>query len=218
MNTKNKIFKCLLLGCMLFFLSMNIFPLIVANRLSLAYEEQGTNRVSLNESLEGLIIDGGGFYMEATGYINQILKIAELQNTNGIDYGALELALADSLTNLQKAKIAYERLISEASNTPYNNMVLTALKSFPYDNFRLSEGVNAIIFDKLELLLKEGDITGILKNIYHDFISLEVLLLNLRNELLTRKSLNSITVMELNELTSNLSLFGSYVARIFSKF
>jgi hypothetical protein len=190
----------------------------MANRLSVAYSEPGIMLATTNNSIEDLIIEGAGFFLTGSGNISQVLNTIELQDTNGFDSVAFDSAMNTALSNIQKAKDTYGQLIQKATTTPYNTTVLNALKSFPYDDLRLSEGLNNAIFDEVETYLRAGDINGILKRTYSQLEAIEVLLNNLKTTVLSDKSVDPTIAMRLNDTTTSLLLFGSYVARVFAKF
>lgn len=167
-------------------------------------------------SIEDYIVEGGGYYLKANSAIQTLLQMVEWQDFQGMDYNELQHVLDKAISNMYGAIFAYQILILKAEGTPYNEDVLKKLAEFDYQSFMEENRLNPYIFGEVEGYLKNGDITGIFRRTYFKFIDI-VSRLYLIDAAISHNSLPGINVFrELNETAADVSIFGSYTARVFS--
>ena len=209
-----KLFIGSLIFGMLFF---NSFSRIKNNGSGGGYEEEDDEKVNgMNITIETYISEGGGYYLSANSDIQTILKTIELQDIQSIDFIELNNVLDKAISKMRNAILTYENLIKKAESTPYNEYVLSLLEDFDYTNFMIEKGLNSVVFMEVEGYLKEGDITGIFKNTYNSFTDI-LEMLNLIKVEISKNNIPELSIFwRLNETLSESSLFGSYVARVFS--
>lgn len=220
MSLKNKILISKVLVFLIFtiFINIDLYSVINCNGAGGVYdcgEESGDSRTH-SISIEYYIVEGGGYYLKANSAIQKLLQMVEWQEMHGIDYNELQHALDKAIRNMHYAIFTYQQLIYIAEATPYNEEVLQKLAEFDYPAFMEENRLNPYIFRDVEGYLKYGDITGIFRRNYLSFIEM-VSRLYLIDAGISQTSLPGIDVFrELNEIAANVSIFGSYTARVFS--
>jgi hypothetical protein len=220
MRLKNKIFITkVLVGILItIVINFNLYPYINCNGAGGVYEdgeESGDSRTH-SISIEAYIVEGGGYYLKANSAIQKLLQMVEWQEMHGMDYNEFQHVLDKAIRNMHYAIFTYQQLIYKAEATPYNKDMLRKLVEFDYPAFMEENRLNPYIFRDVEEYLKYGDITGIFWRTYFNFIDI-VSRLYLIDAGISQNSLPGINVFrEINEIAANVSIFGSYVARIFS--
>jgi hypothetical protein len=217
MNRKHLILKVFTGICTLFMIGMNAYPFICFNGAGGGYDGGGGGGiVKYSDTVEDYIVKGGGYFLKADSDIKIILRMVELQDLQGIDYREMQTVVNSALENMNNAKQAYEALIQKAGITPYNQAVTAILKNFDYETFRKENGLNRVIFSRVQKFLQMGDITGIFKHTYSRYLEIKILL-NVIRPFVYRNRLPELSIFwRLNENTACVSSFGSYVTRIFS--
>ncbi|UCH92706.1 MAG: hypothetical protein JSV88_20750 [Candidatus Aminicenantes bacterium] len=162
---------------------------------------------------------GAGYFLKANSDIQILLRQVELQDSLdslGIDYVGMQVTVNSALENMINAKQSYELLIQKAETTPYNQAVIDTLKDFAYDAFMQENGLNRVIFEKVRSFLQKGDITGLFKYTYSRYLEIIELLKIVQQDVSQDKLPGLPVFWQLNETTADISIFGSYAARIFA--
>ena len=194
----------------------NLFSRISCNGSGGGYDnQQGVEGFSALSPIEGLVIDGAGYYLRGNFYIQTFLNRVELQDVKDIDYNELKRLIDDALENISNARFTYERLVETAASTPYHPVISHRLKTFDYETFMRENRLNEAAFKQIAGYLSRGDITGSFKHVLNRIKSIEILLFIAGINI----DYNHIPPLEicwkLNELCAGVSLFCSYSARIF---
>jgi hypothetical protein len=198
-------------------LSTKAYSYIWSNGAGGGYEDPPAEGQSVvRNSIESYIIMGAGFYFDAVSGIHKVLKMVELQDTNGINENDFNQILENTLLNMQNAITTYNELVIRAELTPYKESVLETLKEFPYDEFMVQNGLNRDVFNDVEDYLYKGDITGVFKRTHARLVRIDAMLNMVKNEFALNKDVSIPNLWQLNETTAQLSLFGSYTARVFA--
>jgi hypothetical protein len=220
MRLKNKRFiSKVLFGILItIVVNFNLYPFINCNGAGGGYEggeDSGEGRTN-SISIEDLIVEGGGYYLKANSAMQTLLQMVEWQDFQGMDYNELQHVLDKAISNMHSAIFAYQRLILKAEVTPYNEDVLQKLSEFDYQSFMEENRLNPYIFGEVEEYLKYGNITGIFQRTYFNFFDIANRLYVI-DAGISQNSLPDIKIFrELNETAAELSIFGSYTARVFS--
>jgi hypothetical protein len=220
-NKKNRYLLTILMGTVVIMVfGGNLLAIIHVNGSGGGYGAPPTDgdgySIASNE-IEGYVIEGAGYYLEAKSSLEDILNRVEFKDVKGIDYDELSLLVDNALVKIQAAAAIYEQLIVIAEKTPYNQEVIGHLKSFDYYKFMEENSLIPAIFKEAALYLSRGDITGIYTHTYQSMKAIEALLLTVKKAL-SLGTLPGIPVFwQLNEQCCRTSLFGSYCARVFQK-
>ncbi|MCX6584927.1 MAG: hypothetical protein NT166_32545 [Candidatus Aminicenantes bacterium] len=205
---------CIVLFTLL--VGMNLYGLVNCNGAGQGYEGPGRSLTTENSAIDGYIIDAAGFYFAAKSDIEGFLRSIELQDSQGLDYKGLNILLARAMANMKAAIAAYEALIREAENTPYNDDVQVKLKTFDYVGFMSFFRLNPFIFEEAAICLKKGDITGVFKKNHSRLVHILELLQVIYGQTSLDKLPGLSIIWQLNEECCEASMFGSYVVRIFT--
>jgi hypothetical protein len=212
--SKHPIFTVSLVCIFMLFSNNILLSRIFSNGSGTGYGDPGEEGAASNATIESMIIEGAGYYLMCDSYIKSLLNRIELQDLNEIDYQEMQELINKALENITNARITYEKLVNKADATSYNPVVIEQLKSFDYKTFMIENRLNDVVFKQVEIYLSAGDITGTLKHVLLNIKEIEKLLVSVQ----TVTGLSRIEPFwKLNELCSELSLFGSFVARVFYK-
>jgi hypothetical protein len=208
--------KCLMgaIALILFVFNINLYSLICSNGSGRGYEGVG-NSVT-GSSIESYIVDGAGFYLNAKLDIETILRLIELKDIQGLDYKILNMVVDSAISDIKTAIGTYDVLIQEASNTPYDEEIQKKLITFDYSSFMLLNGLNKTTFSAVSGFLKYGDITGSFKKTHLDMKNILAMLQTIKGATALNRLPDLSIIWRLNESCCEVSLFGSYVARVFS--
>ena len=222
MKQKHRIFTGLLAAFTAIIFVGNVYPFINFNGAGGGYgssgqgESPGIQAVEY-QSIEYYIQAAGTYYLEGNSHIQTLLKLVEQQDLHGIDYSMLQSEIKRALVSMQMAKDTYGQLIRKAEATPYNETVLLQLRDFDYESFMEKNGLNPVLFNLARQYLQNGDITGMFKRTHADVTVMIDLLVKIR-DIVSQYSLPYISLFrQLNETQALSSVFGSYVARVFSE-
>ena len=166
-------------------------------------------------SMEILVIEGVGYFLQTHAKVQTLLNMLELQDIKAIDYIELNKLVESSLIAIINARITFEELIKIAEETPYNLEVIEQLNKFDYNAFLNEYRLNPSIFGILRDYLVKGDITGTYKYSYGNIRRIEQLLFTIQSSISGNRMPGLVFFWRLNELFAEETLFGSYSARIF---
>ena len=170
----------------------------------------------INNTIEGYITMGAGYYLDANTKFQEYLTMVEMQDIRGVDFFAMKKTAGDSLVNMENAVTIYMVLIKQAEVTPYNDTVTARLKDFDYRSFMLENNLVPSVFAEAAGYLQKGDITGLLKKAHNDLVEIAAGLKAIDEELSLNRVPRLSQLWQLNETFSRVSLFGSYTARVFA--
>jgi hypothetical protein len=220
MKTNNTFFlKFFVLIIILIVAQSNTFPIIYCNGAGGGYGEGGGGEGAVlgGNLIEAYIIEGAGHYLEAYSTILYFFNRVELANESSMDFFLWQSILSKSITQMNRAAAAYDLLIREAEETPYNEAVLLKLKNFDYNQFRVDCGLKIEVFREVESYLQTGDITGAFKRIRSSFKEIISRLKSMHEEVSQNKMPALSSLCDLNELCSSTLQFGQYISRMFYK-
>jgi hypothetical protein len=116
---------------------------------------------------------------------------------------------------MQQARDTYKILKETAEITPYNPVVIEALKKFDYDRYGVINWLNKEIFAQVKSYLIDGRVTGIYGKLHTDMNTM-IYLLKLIKKYVDLNLFPPVKVVrKLNQTYSSALLFGQYVAGVF---
>jgi hypothetical protein len=192
------------------------FPYIKNNGAGGGYGGDGESMDGKNMPIENYIVEGAGHFLRTKKDIQELLEIVELQDVQGVNFENMNRVVDNALLNINHAIETYDNLIETAESTPYNETVLSKLRYFNYFGYMIENGLNWIVFNKVEAYLRNGNITGVFKHSRSMFLEVRQLLNNIKEELSMQRLPEISVFWKLNETCDEISLFGSYVARVFA--
>jgi hypothetical protein len=205
----------LVFACAVLVFNLNCFGYIYQNKAGDGYGGGEGFTAESGPTIEDLIIQGGANYLEASKYVQDVLRLVELQDSGEFDFDRLNMALENALESITGAIDTYGALIIKAEATPYNEAFIAKLKAMDYYRFREMNGLNKVIFKSVSVYLKNGDITGLFRETYRGFIELRSKMESIKTSISSNTLPEISRFWELNESFAQISLMGSYAARIF---
>ncbi|UCH94931.1 MAG: hypothetical protein JSV88_32405 [Candidatus Aminicenantes bacterium] len=212
-DTKNvSILKIFMVITAVMLFSINSFSLWYANGSGGAYEGGGDNETT---SIDQFIVEGAGYFLDSYAYTLRFMREVELSANRELNYPELRQLLNSALFNMEQARSTYMLLKETADNTPYNPVVIEALKNFNYDLFRESNGLNHEIFTDVKSYLIKGQVREIYGKLLSDMENMINLLQTVKKKIDKNLFPPVNTVRQLNQTYSVSLLFGQYTSGVF---
>jgi len=167
-------------------------------------------------SIEMLVVEGAGYYLNAQTDIMSFLHRMEMSGKYNVNLFELNTILLRALNNMYMAAATYDLLISTAEVTPYNETIIMKLKNFNYEQYMLEQGMNPSIFKEVEAYLGQGDITGMYRQIRANLKDIIEILKSIKSDVSIFKMPPLSRVWQLNEMCFHTLIFGQYAARVFA--
>jgi hypothetical protein len=111
-------------------------------------------------TLKTYVVESAGYFLKSHAAFQQFLYCVEMSESSGADSADLKSTLYSAIENMEKARAAYATLKTASEKLPYNHEMIDQLLKFDYESFRLKNGLNEPIFEKLRAFLGKGDIAG----------------------------------------------------------
>lgn len=166
-------------------------------------------------TISALIIDGARYFFNS--YSDQLIFLnkIEMSEVVGVNFNDLREMLYRSIENMELAKDTYTDLVKNATVTPYKLAVIERLKKLDYENFQNRNGLNGIIFKKVEHYLAKGDVTGFFCKVLVDSETILDMLYVLK-EVVDKDQLPlNRDIWKLAQAYSEFHLAGQYAAQVF---
>ncbi len=218
---KKNLFLTLFIGVLTLLINMNVYSAIWSNGSGRGGyggggDSGGRIACPANNLIEDYIIQASGYYLSANSYVQKLLELVELKDIQDLDFNELEILLDNAISRMTAAEMTYEMLISVAEVTPYNETTQVKLKAFDYDFFMIENKLIESVFDTLKGYLKEGNITGCYRWSHSKFKDIKGMLISIKSEI-SQDRLPEISLFRsLDNIICETSLFGSYLASVFS--
>ena len=210
--------RLILIFVLSLFVSMSLFGVVFGNHSDSSYDgDEVIEKLSNKQSqLKTMIILGAGHFLNSSAGFQQLLQRVEMDELTGSNYDDLRLILNNVIASLESAKATYYELKTLAAGLPYNQIVIDSLKSFDYTGFKTNNGLNNVIFSRVELLLSGGNVTGVYEEIFSKTAELLELLYAVKKSV-DNDIFPGITLLwKINQGYFDTLLFGQYVAMIFN--
>ncbi len=211
---KQTILRIFLVVFILFFLKANVFGVIWANDTDSGFEDPGGNK-GTTITIRQYVIEGAGYFLDSYSFTLLFLNKIELAELDGMDYTKLGEILSQAIDNMSSARSTYVNLKQKADITPYNQLVITALMNFNYDEFQQTNALNSVIFDPVRTYLKKGDIRGIYNYLLLNIEEILNLLTWIKAEVDANVFPGISNTWKLNHTNSQSLVFGQYVSMVF---
>ena len=166
-------------------------------------------------TIKDCIASGAEFFLDSYSNTLLFMKKTESSSFEDLNYEELGTILDRALSSMNLANEAYVELKQAADHTPYNPVVINALRNYNYDNFRESTPVNDAVFTEVKMYLLNGDIRGVYGKILADTDNIVNLLKKVKSSVDEGKFPSLNDVWNLNQAFFNTLLFGGYVAKVF---
>ncbi len=162
--------------------------------------------------VENLVIDGGTHFLNANrDFLNLLAKVEQSANADVPGESILESIECASL-EIEHAISLYGELC--LLKIEYDQPTLDKLKTFDYQGFRETYDLNQVIFKKVEMFLKAGDIIGVYKSFYDDLSIISRQLNEIRAGF---PKIDFLGCYSVNQIFHKSGLFSQYVAMVFKQ-
>ena len=212
---KFTILKILLVTAALMILNINSFSYWYANSAGNAFNVGGEGVGASTDRINQYTAEGAGYFLDSYSYTLQFMRKVELAGQLELNYPELDQLLDSALMNMEQARAAYKLLKETADQTPYNPGVIEALKSFNYDLYGETNGLNKEIFTGVKSYLSKGQVREIYGKLMADMETMIHLLQAVKKNIDNKLFPPVVTVRQLNQTYSTSLLFGQYVAGVF---
>lgn len=214
---KFTILRILMVIIALSIFNTNSFSLWVSNGSETAYNggDEYSDTSKSTSQISQYIVEGAGYFLDSYSYTLRFMRKVELAGSRELNYPELGQMLDAALVNMQQARDTYILLKETADITPYNPVVIEALKNFNYDLYCEINGLNKEIFTAVKSYLINGQVTGTYVKLLSDMGPMVDLLQEVKKNINNNLFPPVKAVRKLNQIYSTSLLFGQYVAGVF---
>jgi hypothetical protein len=170
---------------------------------------------SMSPSLKPYILESAGYFLKSNAAYQEFLYLIEMSESSGIDSVEFKNTLYISIDNMEKAKIAYSNLKTASEKIPYNQEMIDQLMKFDYDGFRIKNGLNEPIFEKLRAFLGKGDIAGFDAAVIANMDAILSRLYELKVSVDKGLAPEITLIWRTNQSYTEAQLFGQYMSEVF---
>ncbi len=195
-----------------------VFAIVYANHSCAVYnacDPDGEVMGSGTTLINSLIIEGAGHFLKSHAHFLLLLNSIEVAELSGADYTQWQALVNSALENMEKAGTVYGNLIAAAGETPYNPELIARLADFDYKNFAKKNGLNTVIFSRLEGLLRKGDVTGVYILLKSDMDVIIDQLTTLKTAVDTNTFPDTSLLWRLNQTYADSLFTGQYLSQVF---
>lgn len=192
--------------------SSNVYGLYVFNQGCKAFTNQCDEGDSVSTqilSLDQLIIQAGGNFLQANSDFQSVLKKIELSESCLID------SLNNTIQNISNANTLYFEIWTISLSLDYDPIVIEKLSQFDYYGYKLENNLNPSIFQKVESFLSKGHIRELFQQAYIDSCKIMEKLKQIKSALKSGKEIDISNYWRLNQLYLEFALFGQYTSEVF---
>ncbi len=168
-------------------------------------------------SIEALIQEAGGAYIDGTADYLKVLHKVEMANLKGLDYSEMLSLAQKAQEKISRAAALYGVLVSVSESMPYNPAIQEKLRNFQYGEYAENNSLNPVVFKEVESFLVRGDVKGIYSKLYFAIMEIEGRLYHICSTLAGNKLPSIQDLWKANEHLCGNLVFGQYVARVFHK-
>ena len=174
-----------------------------------------TSESGTTTAIGDYIVDGAGYFLGSYDKTLMFMKKVEWYEKQEVTNDELINLLDNALEQMKLAYTTYVSLNQLAYSTPYNPVVIDALKNFNYDGFQAEYNLNGEIFADAKTYLGKGDIRGVYRKVMWDTAQLIGLLNRVKEKLEAGVFPPLKEVWKLNQAYSQSLLFGQYISQVF---
>ncbi|MCK4763331.1 MAG: hypothetical protein KAW12_14125 [Candidatus Aminicenantes bacterium] len=214
-RNKNTLSKIFLGAAVLLLFSLYSTAVIYYNEAPKGLCGSGESSSSTTETLNGYVIEGAGYFLGSYSDFLHFLKLIELAELDGLQYGEAGMTLDRAIEKMENAKEVYTMLKEAADNTPYDPVVIEKLLNFDYDWFQKKNGLNEPIFDKVKGYLEKGEIKELFGKALSDTEEVLKIAKKIKASIDAEEIPELSILWDLDETLSQSLRFGQYVARVF---
>jgi hypothetical protein len=169
---------------------------------------------AVTPALKPYIVESAGNFLNSHSAFQAFLNRVELAEINGINTNELKDILNSAIANMEKAKEAYETFKIASVKTSYNQEMIDKLMKFDYDGYRIQYGLVEPIFERVKLLLVNGDITGLDNTVLSNMDTILKQLYTAKS-IVDKDLIPDVSILwRINQSYLEAQLFGQYISEI----
>ncbi len=220
-KVKNLILKCFVVLFICYFCTPISFAIIWQNWRECANAPGCSCTLTLQvtqettPTLKTYVVASAGYFLKSHDAYQEFLYCIEMSESNGIDSAEFKNTLYRAIDNMEKANAAYSNLKTASEKIPYNQEMIDRLMKFDYDGFRIKNGLNEPIFEKVKDLLIIGDIPGLDDSVISN---MDVILKQLytARTIVDKDSVPDVSILwRITQSYFEAQLFGQYMSEVF---
>jgi len=166
-------------------------------------------------TLKTYIVESAGYFLKSNAAYQEFLYCVEMSESKGIESADFKNAIYNAIDNMEKAKAAYSNLKLASEKIPYNQEMIDQLMKFDYDGFRIKNGLNEPIFEKLRTFLGKGDIAGFDDAVIANMDAILIRLYEIKGVVDKGLAPEIMIVWRIYQSYSEAQLFGQYMSEVF---
>ena len=210
--------KLRLVMVLLLIFATSLFGVVSGNGSESGYNGNGDDgNKSGSPQLKILVIMGAGHFLKSHADFQLFLNKIEISELIGPNYDEWQDILNRAISGMESARTTYLGLKNLAADTPYNPEVIEKLKGFDYPGFTEKNNLNRQIFKQVEILLSQGNVTGVYEQIFLDTGKILEALYGVKQEIDQNLFPTIYNLWDLNRLYSDSLFFGQYTAMVFKE-
>jgi len=162
------------------------------------------------------ILESAGYFLKSNAAYQEFLYCVEMSESKGIESADFKNALYNAIDNMKKSNAAYSNLKTASEKIPYNQEMIDQLMKFDYDGFRIKNGLNEPIFEKLRAFLSKGDIAGFDAAVIANMDAILSRLYELKVSVDKGMVPEIALIWRTSQAYTEAQLFGQYMSEVFS--
>jgi len=166
-------------------------------------------------TLKTYIVESAGYFLKSNAAYQEFLYCVEMSESKGIESADFKNAIYNAIDNMEKAKAVYSNLKTASEKIPYNREMIDQLMKFDYDGFRIKNGLNEPIFERLSTFLSRGDIAGFDDAVIANMDAILIRLYEIKGVVDKGLAPEIMIVWRIYQSYSEAQLFGQYMSEVF---
>lgn len=201
----------------IFGFNLTLLSYVIANRGDEFFIEKDSPASigSSGSTIQNCIIEGAAAFLDSYTHTLSLLRAVEMSDITGIDQEELNSQIGQAIEGMSRARNIYNtlKLISDA--TPYNPYMIERLRSFDYNDFRESKGLNTAVFFQVSTYLRKGDVRGAFGKLLSGSETVLKMLKDIQAEIDGGQFPDIEKLWRINDAFSDTMRFGQYSAEVF---
>ncbi|MCX6584800.1 MAG: hypothetical protein NT166_31895 [Candidatus Aminicenantes bacterium] len=166
-------------------------------------------------TLKEYVLESAGYFLKSHAAYQDFLYCVEMSEISGIDSTNFKNTFYSAIDNMEKARAAYINLKLASEKMPYKQDMIDKLMKFDYDGFRIKNGLNEPIFEKLRAFLSKGDIAGFDTAVIANMDSILSRLYELKVAVDKGMVPEIALIWRTSQAYTEAQLFGQYMSEVF---
>lgn len=202
----------------IFLSGIYVYGYFVCNEPEIIFDQEPIENGGENTqytSLNRLVIDGAGYFLQSNSDYQLFLKKIELSAISRVSNREILVPLDNAIKSMELAKSSYYQIIQLANNLEYNLITQEKFRYFDYSGYQKDNNLNPVVFQQLEELLKTGDVRGCYQKFFTQIIEILERLGAIKTDVEAGNLPGIPECWRLNQMYLETELFGQYASEVF---